>query len=102
MYAVIEAGSRQFKVSTGDTLVIDRVVGSAGETITFDKVLMLGGGKMVFGKPHIAGAKVEATIMGQSKDKKIVIFKYRRRKNYKRTTGHRQPITTLKIGSIIV
>lgn len=100
MYAVIDTGSRQFKVSTGDTLVIDRLAGKAGDTVTFDKVLMLGGGKMVFGAPHVAGAKVQAVIKSQEKDKKIVIFKYRRRKNYKRTTGHRQPITVLEIGNI--
>jgi large subunit ribosomal protein L21 len=100
MYAVIEAGSRQFKVSKGDTLVIDRMQGKAGDTVTFDKVLMLGGGKMVFGVPHVAGAKVEAKITSQEKADKIVIFKYKRRKNYKRTNGHRQPITVLEIGNI--
>ena len=100
MYAVIEAGSRQFKVSEGQTLVIDRVPGNAGDKHMFNTVLMLGGAKTVLGMPTVAGASVEATIKSQGKDKKITIFKYKRRKNYKRTTGHRQPITVLEIKKI--
>ena len=100
MYAVIEAGSRQFKVQVGETLVIDRVPGNAGDSYTFKNVLLVGGEKTVVGAPVIAGASVTATIKAQGKDKKITIFKYKRRKNYKRTTGHRQPITTLEINTI--
>ncbi len=102
MYAVIVAGSRQFKVQQGETLTIDRVPGNAGEKYTFDKVLMIGGDKTVLGSPTVAGAFVEATIKTQMKDDKITIFKYKRRKNYKRTQGHRQPITVLEIGQIKV
>lgn len=100
MYAVITAGSRQFKVAEGETLQIDRVPGNVGDQYTFSNVLMLGGGKLVLGKPTVAGASVTATIKSQGKDKKITIFKYKRRKNYKRTTGHRQPITVLEINKI--
>lgn len=100
MYAVVVAGSRQFKVKEGETLTIDRVPGAAGDKYTFDKVLMIGGPKVVVGSPLVAGASVEATIKTQTKDKKVVIFKYKRRKNYKRTQGHRQPITILEIGKI--
>ncbi len=100
MYAVIEAGSRQFKVTEGQTLQLDRVPGNVGDKHTFSSVLMLGGAKMVLGKPTVAGATVTATIMSQGKGEKIRIFKYKRRKNYKRTTGHRQPITVLEINKI--
>lgn len=100
MYAVVTAGSRQFKVQEGETLVLDRLPGNAGETFTFTKVLMIGGEKTVLGAPLVAGATVEATIKSHSLDDKIMIFKYKRRKNYKRSFGHRQPITTLEIKKI--
>ena len=100
MYAVIKAGSRQFKVSEGETLTIDRVQGNEGDKFTFDNVLMVGGSKVVLGAPLISGAKVEATIKSQTKDDKIIVFKYKRRKKYKKTYGHRQPITVLEINKI--
>lgn len=100
MYAVIKAGSRQFKVTQGETITLDRVEGKAGDKVTFDQVLMVGGDKTSFGAPLVAGAKVVATIKSQEKAPKITIFKYKRRKNYKRTIGHRQPITVLEINSI--
>ena len=73
---------------------------NAGEKYTFQKVLMIGGDKTVIGSPTVAGASVEATIKSQTKGDKVTIFKYKRRKNYKRTQGHRQPITVLEIGKI--
>ncbi len=100
MYAVIKAGSRQFKVSEGQTLTIDRVPGNAGDKYTFDKVLLVGGEKVKLGAPTVSGAVVEATIKSQTKGEKVTIFKYKRRKNYKRTQGHRQPVTVLEIGKI--
>ena len=100
MYAVIRAGSRQFKVAEGDTLQIDHIAGKEGDKVNFDQVLMVGGSKTVVGAPLVSGASVEATIEKQGKGDKIRIFKYKRRKNYKVTQGHRQPITTLKIGKI--
>jgi large subunit ribosomal protein L21 len=100
MYAVIEAGSRQFKVIEGETLVIDRVAGNEGDKFTFKNVLMIGGDKLVFGAPTVAGAFVEATIKSHTRGKKITIFKYKRRKNYKRTMGHRQPLSVLEINTI--
>ena len=102
MYAVIEAGSRQFKVTQGQTLIIDRVPGNAGDTYTFSDVLMIGGATPKFGAPTVAGASVTATIKSHTKGDKVTIFKYKRRKNYKRTAGHRQPLTVLEIGSIKV
>ncbi len=100
MYAVVTAGSRQFKVQEGETLVLDRVPGNAGDTFTFKNVLMIGGAKTVLGAPLVAGATVTATIKSHSLGEKIMIFKYKRRKNYKRSFGHRQPISTLEITSI--
>ena len=102
MYAVIRTGSRQFKVAEGDTLQIDRIAGNEGDKINLDQVLMVGGSNTVIGSPLVSGALVEATIESQGKGPKIRIFKYKRRKNYKVTQGHRQPITTLKIGKISV
>ncbi len=102
MYAVIVAGSRQFKVSEGQTLTIDRVPGNAGDKFTFSNVLMVGGSAPKFGSPSVAGASVEATIKTQTRGEKVTIFKYKRRKNYKRTAGHRQPVTVLEIGKISV
>jgi large subunit ribosomal protein L21 len=102
MYAVIKAGSRQFKVTEGQTLTIDRVPGKEGETYTFNQVLMVGGDKVKVGTPTLAGASVAATIKSQTKDAKVTTFRYKRRKNYKRTVGHRQPITILEIGKIKV
>src|SRR5690606_10203783 len=102
MYAVIRAGSRQFKVAEGDTLQVDRIAGNAGDKVKFDQVLMVGGKNIKIGSPMVSGAVVEATIESQGKGEKIRVFKYKRRKNYKVTQGHRQPITTLKIGKITV
>lgn len=100
MYAVIVAGSRQFKVAEGETLTIDRVPGNVGDTYTFNQVLMVGGTSLKVGAPTLAGASVEAKIKSQTRSEKLTIFKYKRRKNYKRTTGHRQPVTILEIDKI--
>jgi len=100
MYAVIKAGTRQFKVKEGETLTIDRVPGNAGDSYVFDQVLMIGGDKVTVGAPLVVGAKVAAKIVSQGKDKKILVFKYKRRKNHKKSYGHRQPITVLEIGKI--
>jgi large subunit ribosomal protein L21 len=100
MYAVVTAGSRQFKVKEGETLVLDRVPGSAGEKFTFKDVLMIGGSKTVLGAPTVSGASVEATIKSHGLADKILVFKYKRRKNYKRSYGHRQPISVLEITKI--
>jgi large subunit ribosomal protein L21 len=100
MYAVIKAGGHQYKVQEGDSLTIDKMVGEAGEKITFDKVLMIGGSKVVLGHPLVAGAFVEATIKEQTRNPKIIVFKYRRRKNSKVKQGHKQPVTVIEIKKI--
>jgi large subunit ribosomal protein L21 len=101
MYAVIKAGGHQYRVTEGETLNIDRLPGQVGEKVKFDQVLMIGGANVVFGAPHVAGAVVEATIKAHDRAEKVLIFKYRRRKNYKRTQGHRQPFTVVEINKIV-
>ena len=101
MYAVIKTGGKQYRVSQGDTLRVEKLAGNRGDKVTFDEVLMIGGGALKLGRPLVPGAKVVATIVEQDRDKKIIIFKFRRRKNYRRKAGHRQPYTALKIESIL-
>jgi large subunit ribosomal protein L21 len=100
MYAVIRTGGKQYRVSEGDTLRIEKLEGDVGSAITFGEVLMLGGDKISVGKPLVKGAKVSATIVAQDRAKKIIVFKMRRRKNYRRKNGHRQWFTEVKITGI--
>jgi large subunit ribosomal protein L21 len=100
MYAVIRTGGKQYRVSQGDTLRIEKLPGDVGSSITFGEVLMLGGEKLSVGKPLIKGAKVSAQIVAQDRAKKIIVFKMRRRKNYRRKNGHRQWFTEVKITGI--
>jgi large subunit ribosomal protein L21 len=101
MYAVFKTGGKQYRVETGDTLRVEKLPGNVGDAVTFDEVLLLAGEKLALGKPLVGGAKVEAKIVGQGLGRKLVIFKFRRRKNYRRKTGHRQPFTALEITSIV-
>ncbi len=101
MFAVIKAGARQYKVSKGDLLTVDYQVGKVGESLVFDHVLMLGGEKTVVGAPVIQGAKVQATVKEHTRGPRCVIFKYKRRKNYKKTRSHRQPQTVVEISEIL-
>jgi large subunit ribosomal protein L21 len=100
MYAVIRTGGKQYRVSEGDTLRIEKLPGDVGSSITFGEVLMLGGTKLSVGKPLIKGAQVSAQIVAQDRAKKIIVFKMRRRKNYRRKNGHRQWFTEVKITGI--
>jgi large subunit ribosomal protein L21 len=104
MYAIIEEGGRQFKVSSGDRIRIDRAHDKETKNITFDRVLFVGGGegKPKIGAPMLAGAKVVADVLGPVKGPKIDIQKYKRRKGYHRKIGHRQPYLEVKIKSIEV
>lgn len=100
-YAVIQAGGHQYRVKEGDTLPIDKLIGEVGDKVCFDKVLLVQNEKGIhFGKPFLAKAQVEATIKEQTRDKKVLVFKYKRRKNYKKMRGHKQPITVVEIGKI--
>jgi large subunit ribosomal protein L21 len=100
MYAVIRTGGKQYRVSEGDSIRIEKLAGEPGKKVTFDEVLMIGGEKVAVGKPLVAGAKVTAEIVAQDRAKKIIVFKMKRRKNYRRKRGHRQPYTQVKITAI--
>jgi large subunit ribosomal protein L21 len=100
-YAIIKTGGRQFRVAEGDTVDVDCLDVEPGKSATFGDVLLFADGKDVsHGNPLISGAKVTAEVVEQRKDKKVVAFKYRRRKGYHRTVGHRRKLTRLKIKSI--
>ncbi|NMB26884.1 MAG: 50S ribosomal protein L21 [Tissierellia bacterium] len=102
MYAVIETGGKQYKVQEGDTVFVEKINTEEGENIELPKVLLISKEDgLVVGKPYIEGAKVEATVLEQGKMRKIIVFKYKSKKNYKRKQGHRQPYTKLQIGKIV-
>jgi len=100
MYAVIKTGGKQYRVSEGSRLRVEKLPGAAGDKVELLEVLMLGGEKLVVGKPTVKGAKVNAEIVAQGRDKKVIVFKIRRRKRYRRKNGHRQPFTELKVTGI--
>lgn len=100
MYAVIKTGGKQYKVSAGDLLKVEKLDGAVGETIELNEVLMVGGEEVKIGTPLLPDAKVSAQIVEQGKDKKILVFKSKRRKNTRKKYGHRQPLTRLKITNI--
>ncbi len=101
MYAVIETGGKQYRVAEGETVRVEKLDGAAGTKLAFDPLLFADdGGNVSIGRPRVTGVKVEAEILAQGRDKKIVIFKYKRRKSYRRKAGHRQPFTALKITAI--
>lgn len=97
MYAVIETGGKQYKVQEGDVIQVERL---STEAKTFDNVLAVGGDDPKFGAPFVDGASVEFELLGESKAKKIIVFKMKRRKSYRRMQGHRQTYSTVKITSI--
>ena len=102
MYAVVKTGGKQYRVSKDDIMKVERLPGEAGDIITLDEVLMLGdGGKVTVGEPMVSGAAVAAEILEQKRDKKIIVFKKRRRQNYRRKNGHRQHLTVLRVTDIL-
>ena len=102
-YAIIRTGGRQFRVEEGDTLDVDLLDVEAGKTATCGDVLLFADGKdITHGNPLVSGAKVTAEVVEQRKDKKVVAFKYKRRKGYHRTVGHRRKLTRVKIKTIDV
>jgi large subunit ribosomal protein L21 len=101
MYAVIRTGGKQYKVSENDTLQVEKLAGDAGSDIELNDVLMVVDGEQVtVGTPTVPGASVQAEIIAQGRGPKVRIIKFRRRKHYRKTQGHRQSITTLKIKAI--
>ena len=103
MYAVIATGGKQYKVSEGETFRIERIPGEIGAPVSFDRVLMFSDGKTVeVGQPTLADVAVTGHIVEQGKAKKIIVFKHKRRKRYRRKRGHRQQYTALRIDTIKV
>ena len=101
MHAIIEPGGKQYKVAEGDTLFIEKLPNEAGDTVTFDKVLaVIDGDKITVGTPVVEGAKVDASVVKNGKGKKILVFKYKPKKGYRKRQGHRQPYTKVTIGAI--
>ena len=101
MYAVIATGGKQYRVQQGETLHVEKLDEEVGKTIEFTEVLLVADGENVkVGAPRVTGAKVTAEVVGAGRGEKLIIFKYRRRKGYRRKTGHRQPFTALKITGI--
>ena len=101
MYAIIETGGKQYKVSDGDVIKVEKLAAEAGTAYAFDKVLVVSGDNGVsVGAPYVAGAKVGATVIGDGKAKKVIIYKYKSKKGFHKKKGHRQPYTMLKIDSI--
>lgn len=107
MYAIVETGGKQFRVSSGDTVRVPTIPGEIGSEVTLGRVLAVfpgdgeNAGEVLAGE-NAAGAQVKATIAGNDRGKKILVFKFKRKKQYKRTIGHRQNYTEVKIGDIVV
>ncbi|OPL08994.1 MAG: 50S ribosomal protein L21 [delta proteobacterium ML8_F1] len=101
MYAIIETGGKQYRVEEGDTIFIEKVAVDDGEAVEFEKVLMVSGDEgLKMGRPYIENAKVEGTVLKTGKQKKVIIFKYKAKKDYRKKQGHRQPFTQVKIDKI--
>ena len=101
MYALVKTGGKQYRVSKDDTILVERLSAEEGEQIILNDIVMLGDGKKVtIGAPRVEGAGVSATVMRQTRGPKIIIFRRKRRKNHRRTKGHRQDLTLLKINEI--
>lgn len=103
MYAVIETGGKQYKVHEGDVVFVEKLDAEEGSLVTFDRVLAVNReGSMSFGNPLVSGASVNAKVIGHGKDRKIIVFKYKAKKNYRKKQGHRQPYTKVQIEKINV
>ena len=101
MYAIIETGGKQEKAVPGEPLRIEKIDASVGDTVRFEKVMLVNrDGKIELGKPYVDGATVTATVTAQDRDRKILVFKKKRRKQYRRTRGHRQSFTALTVDTI--
>lgn len=102
MYAVIQTGGKQYRVQAGNTVLIEKLDGSVGDSVEFNEVLMLSGDDSVaVGKPLLEGAKVTGQIVEQTRGKKLVVYKFKRRKDYRRRNGHRQYYTAVKIDEVV-
>lgn len=103
MYAVVETGGKQFRVAVGQTIDVEKLDVPEGEQVALERVLLIGGGDEVsVGAPLVAGARVLATVERQFRDKKVIVFKFKAKKRYRRKQGHRQSLTRLSITDIVV
>ena len=100
MYAIIATGGKQYKVAEGDIIKVEKLGLDAGSEVTFDQVLAVNKGEMVVGNPTVENAKVTATVVEEGKNRKVVVFRYKRKSGYNKKKGHRQPYTKVKIEKI--
>ena len=100
MYAVIQTGGKQYCVQQGDVIFVEKLNAQADEAVTFDQVLLIGGDETVVGKPTVKGASVQGKVVSQVKSRKIVVYKYKAKKNERKKQGHRQPYTKVEITAI--
>lgn len=100
MYAIIETGGKQVKVEEGQSIFIEKLAGETGDAVTFDKVLFVSGDDVKVGAPYVEGASVTAKVEKQGRQKKVMIYKFKAKKNYHRKQGHRQPYTKVTIEKI--
>jgi len=101
MYAIIESCGKQYKVTKGDVIFFEKLEGEEGKKITFDNIVLVSDDKKIeVGAPYVKGVKVEGKVVSHGKGKKIIVYKYKAKKNYRRTQGHRQPFTKVEITKI--
>ena len=100
MYAIIATGGKQYKVSEGDVVRVEKLGAAAGETVTFDQVLLVNGETVAVGNPTVANATVEAEVVKEGRGKKVIVYKYKRKTGYHKKQGHRQAYTDVKITRI--
>ena len=100
MYTIIETGGKQYVVEAGDKIKVEKLDVKEGDKVTFDKVLFVSGDEPKVGAPFVDGAKVEAKVLAQGKNKKVVVYKYKSKKNERKKNGHRQPYTLVEISGI--
>jgi large subunit ribosomal protein L21 len=105
MYAIVETGGKQYRVQPGDTIAVERLMAEPGETLELDRVLLVGGdgaGSPRVGQPSLPGAVVRAEVLEHARDEKIIVFRFKSKVRYRRKTGHRQPLTRLRITDIVL
>ena len=100
MYAIIATGGKQYKVAEGDIINVEKLGLEAGATVSFDQVLVVNNGQVVVGNPTVAGASVSATVVEEGKNKKVIVYRYKRKSGYHKKNGHRQAYTKVKIDKI--
>ncbi len=100
MYAIIATGGKQYKVAEGDVIRVEKLGAAAGESVVFDQVLVVSGDDVKVGNPTVEGASVAATVVGDIKGKKVIVYKYKRKTGYHKKNGHRQAYTEVKIDKI--